>query len=130
MGRLHTVRRGETWHGIAKRLSGDTDPGSLLGRLHRLREVNPGVAGGSAPPEGVTLNVPSEWAPMPPVDKSAAGRERLRSIEFDEIERRDEIIKAQRANALNWAAINDMTGWQFIRWAWRWYWKASPPVEP
>lgn len=130
--RKHTVKRGESWHGIAKRLTGDADPGSLLGRVQRLKELNavhlagPGATP-SCPPEGAELTIPGEWPAKPVVDQaSAAGAQRISLLAVDEMER---LRKELSFDAERWRAITSMSGWKFIRWAWRYYWKGSIPLR-
>ena len=118
----YAVRRGETWHGIAKRLSGDADPGSLLVRVQRLREVNASVPGISAPPVGTSLNVPSEWVwasdcglAMPPVRDV----ERIEVLAVTELEAERRRHARTMVDAKEWRAIARMPRWPFFRWALR-----------
>lgn len=131
--RTHTVRRGESWHGIAKRLADSADPGELLGLVQRLKEVN-GPLGvtieGSCPYAGVELRIPSEWAERPLVDQSSpAGAQRISLLAVEEMERLRSRLALEEVAAREYLAIDRMGGWQFLRWAWSYYWKGERPTD-
>lgn len=141
--RYHRVQRAESWHGIAKRLSGSADPYELLGLVQRLKEVNPQVDSSlSCPPFTAELVIPSEWAERPLVDTtSPAGRQRIAILAVDELivaraqlaAREDYAamlavrLKLEREAATEWHTIAGLTGWAFVRWAWAYYWKETAP---
>jgi len=65
-GRTHTVKRGETLHGIAKRLSGSSDPSEIAGYTQALARANGNLPAGLVK-EGAVLTVPQHFPDRPSV---------------------------------------------------------------
>jgi LysM domain len=64
--RTHTVKRGETLHGIAKRLSGASNPSEIAGYTRELSRANGDLPAGVVK-EGTVLTVPLHFPDRPAV---------------------------------------------------------------
>lgn len=123
--RIHTIKRGESYHGIAKRLTGSAEPGALLGYRRRLMECNPDAP--SAPVVGWGLIVPPEWPAMPGAGNDGpTGQQRIDLLAREAAEVRP-FEPTVEEHARQWRMIRQMTGWEFVRWAWSHYWCGTSP---
>lgn len=84
--RTYTVRRGETLHGICKRLTGDVSPADIVERTYQMARLNGGIQAGALP-EGLELKVPESFPLEPRMDhSSAAGQHRVAGLMFSHAE--------------------------------------------
>ncbi len=84
--RTYTVKRGETLHGICKRLTGDVSPNDIAERTYQMARLNQGLQAGLIP-EGTVLNVPETFPMEPHMDHySSAGAQRMDAIRFSHAE--------------------------------------------
>lgn len=95
--RTYTTKRGESLHGIAKRLTGDLDPVVLLDRVDDLRRRN----GFSEFPRFLgneTIIIPDSFPAEPKVDtESSAGQQRLKILALTERDAMAKIAQDYRA---------------------------------
>lgn len=99
--RTYQVGRGETLHGIAKRLSGAADSGEIAEWLAMLQKANGGMRNGVVP-ESTILNVPEAFPAAPRVQSSnpAVLHFAQREEAANDLEKMwDENLALQRVNA-------------------------------
>ncbi len=110
--RIYTVRRGETLHGICKRLTGDVSPADIAERTYQMGRLNGGIQAGALP-EGLELKVPESFPLEPSMDHSSgAGRQRLAGIMFSHTEELSNSLEKLREEtdrelARAWSAERD-----------------------